>query len=168
MSVVVGIDPGVTGGIAVLSSDGRLLATHRMPVVGAGRKSYDVGALLALLQGVAIEYGVPRLVVVEAAQMVPGNGALSCVGLARCQALVEGLCAAMGYSCAVVGPRKWQGLLLAGCGGDADDTKARAAVACSRLWPAAEWGKSKAAATGLRDAALLAEYGRRYVVGGGL
>ena len=38
---VIGIDPGLEGGIVVMDGESRIVSTHRMPTTGGKRKSLD-------------------------------------------------------------------------------------------------------------------------------
>ena len=49
MAVVIGIDPGHTGGIAVMEPGGRVLRTYRMPITRGDRPSLDLMQLEYIL-----------------------------------------------------------------------------------------------------------------------
>jgi crossover junction endodeoxyribonuclease RuvC len=77
--VHIGIDPGLSGAVAVLSDDGILVSVHDMPVltlkVARGtRHEYDAPGLMALLE----PYSGPQShVIIEEAQAMPGQGTRS-------------------------------------------------------------------------------------------
>jgi predicted RNase H-like nuclease (RuvC/YqgF family) len=66
---VVGIDPGLDGGVALIGADGSVLL-RTTPVLTAGsRREYDVAAMAGLLSARPI-----GLAVIEAAGARPGQG----------------------------------------------------------------------------------------------
>ena len=75
----IGIDPGLSGVVAVLAADGALLAVHDTPtltlrVARGTRHDCDVPGMVAL---VAPYTGVGPHVIIEASQAMPGQGVRS-------------------------------------------------------------------------------------------
>ena len=169
--MIVGVDPGVKGGIAFLLgevSSVRPMPTHR-PKKG-GRETYDVQEIAMLLRGVC---GGGIMAVLERLAPMPpflarGGGALAGAGgsianyhrgLGR--GLFEGILTALGIPYHLVGPREWQDEMLPLRGGD---TKARSIARARELFPDVSLyptARSRKASDGLADALLLAEFGRR-------
>ncbi|GMV42827.1 MAG: hypothetical protein AMXMBFR64_45430 [Myxococcales bacterium] len=92
-------------------------------------------------------------------------GAKSALSIGRGGGLWEMALVALRVPHEVVSPQRWQkevGITK----GMAADPKARAQQMAGRLWSEQDWGRSKAAAEGLRDAALIAEAARRALGGG--
>jgi crossover junction endodeoxyribonuclease RuvC len=160
--MVVGIDPGLTGGIAItVECDGCVVCALRvMPRTKAG---VDAGALAALL---VCDNPQAAHVYLESAAARPGQGVSSMFSFGRALGVVEGVVAALGYPCTLVAPRRWQNVMLAGCPGETP--KERALVAAARLFPSASFLESPRCRKphgGLVDARLIAEYGRRVLSG---
>ena len=157
---IVGIDNGLDGGL-VLLVDGAVTQAVVMPTfsVGKGRREYDVQALVQTIRDMR-----PDHVFIERAQSMPKQGVSSTFNTGRGFGLVCGIVAALGLAHTIVGPRTWQGAMFRDLA--KARTKAMAAIVCSRLWPGQDWRATERctkAHTGLCDAALLGEYGRRQV-----
>ena len=149
--IVIGVDPGVSGAVAIL--DGIwLVAVHDMPVaiVGKSRKRRDVleGQLADLLRP------HPDAVCwIEQVGAMPGQGVSSTFLFGACYGLCRGVAAGLGLRVELVTPQAWKrhhGLL----GTDKDAARAVA----SRLFPGASLARVKDG--GRADALLIAEYGR--------
>lgn len=142
---IIGIDPGLSGGIAVLSADS--LIVYPMPRNGSEFASDGVAEIIGSSR--------PCVVVCEQAQHVRTPAGLSAKAtsvLFQCEGIVRGACASLGVRLEIAPPRKWQRAML----GDAPgNTKARACAVVARLYPSRKVAKKYA------DAVLIAEYGRR-------
>jgi crossover junction endodeoxyribonuclease RuvC len=143
---LLGIDPGITGGIAFLYPD--RIEAHDIPVVDG---SVDVDTLVRLVRERA-----PRLAIVEKAQAMPKQGVVSVFKYgtafgALCA--VTALCEIPTY---LVSPRKWKNHF----GLDADKEKSRALAI--RLWPGCGLFERKRD-HGRSEAALLARYGAEVI-----
>jgi hypothetical protein len=155
---ILGIDPGIGGGIAVLEEDGTLRSAQPMPVIGSGRSrdQYDTTALREDLVG-AVHVFFERL------QPMPGRfGASANFGLGRACALIEGICVGAQVPYTMVHPNTWQKVMLEGTPGE--DTKQRAIMVAKRLFPGVclrRTERAKKDDDGIADALLIAEYGRR-------
>jgi hypothetical protein len=140
---ILGIDPGVTGGIACLYPDGTIVAED-IPTAGG---CVDVDTLARRIRELA-----PRLAIIEKAQAMPKQGVVS---VFRYGAAFGALCAVTAIceiSTHLVSPRKWKTHF----GLDADKEKSRALAI--RLWPGAGCFARKKD-HGRSEAALLARYG---------
>jgi crossover junction endodeoxyribonuclease RuvC len=154
MRSIIGIDPGLAGGLAALTPDGLDLCV--MPTVAAGSKrQYDERALVDWLTPHAI---ARAHVFIEAVHAMPKQGVASMFTFGAGYGLLRGICAGLGLSYELVRPQEWQRALLAG------QPRGSEYLVASRLWPTAEWRASERCRTphsGLVDAALIAEFGRR-------
>jgi crossover junction endodeoxyribonuclease RuvC len=144
---ILGIDPGITGGIAALYPDGRI-EVYDIPTVDG---SVDVDALVRRVREQA-----PRLAVIEKAQAMPKQGVVSvfkygCAYGALCA--VTALCEIPTH---LVSPRKWKSHF----GLDADKEKSRALAI--RLWPGCGLFERKKD-HGRAEAALIARYGAEVI-----
>ena len=106
-----GIDPGLTGAIALVNADGSLFAVEDMPVQarGSGRVRHEVDAagLLHLLRphAGAIAFGL-----VERVGARPGQGVASMFSLGHSTGVLDGVLGALGIPHQVVTPTNGKGL----------------------------------------------------------
>lgn len=154
-----GIDVGITGGMAALCPDTGLVFVRAMPVVPVGkgtRRAYDNRLIAEALRGVMGE----KFAVLERQQAYPAQGGVSnfTMGLGFgvwLQALTD-----HHIPFEVIQPKAWQKEYGIASG----DTKAQAAIVAARLWPAQDWRETprcRKAHEGMVDACLMAEYARR-------
>lgn len=148
---IVGIDPGASGGIAILMVNGHPWEWHKMPDTSA-----DLAELLA-----RCNLSHERIVVyVESVHSSPQMGVSSAFKLGRNVGVIEGVLTALGLRIEYVSPQKWQkemGCLAKGrtlAGGDREKKNANKAAA-QRLFPGIKITHA------IADALLIAEYGRR-------
>ena len=116
--ITIGIDPGISGAIAVLCDD-ELIAVHDMPVlevkVGKTDKRQVSPQLLSnifdeILLEYAIEYAKGRecRVILEKVGAMPGQGVTSMFNFGRSFGVVEGVTAGHGVAITYVTPQAWQ------------------------------------------------------------
>ena len=163
--IIIGIDPGLKGGIAFLEETGNLINIACMPIMIHGRRNtVDINALSILLES----YEKDRTtVVVEAAQKFSaGTNALTSTwfGFGRITAMLELM--KMRHEI-IKTPITWQKTFWTKPKmpkGTKFDTKAASIAAAKRLFPAHDFlptQRCSKPSDGLTDAALIAEYGRR-------
>lgn len=152
---IVGIDPGKSGGIALLSG------THAegdvMPVVGKEIDGHEVARLLV--------DAAPGLVVIEKVGPMPKQGVTSTFNFGAGYGRLLGVCDALGIPYRLVTPQAWKRCVLAGTAKDKD-----AAVAfVKRGFPMVELtpGRKRVPHDGIADAVCLAEYGRQLMAADG-
>ena len=158
MSVVVGIDNGVSGAIACLSKSNKVIP---MPIffikTRKGKKrDYNVFQIVKTLKKSKATH-----VFIEAAHSMPKQGVVSTFNTGRGYGLIEGIVAALGYKYTIVRAVVWQKIMLEGF--DCDTKTASVAVA-KKIFPNVSLlatNRSKKDNNGLSDALLIAEYGRR-------
>lgn len=149
--MILGIDPGITGALALIDHDGELIDALPFPTLDFGHtrkaKSIDVLACLEWLEGVPIEKaGIERV------GARPGQGLSSAFSFGRSLGLAEGVLQARSIDYAFVEPRVWKGRF---CSFGADKDSARQeALARWDLPILAKKGKGQAVA----DAAFIALY----------
>lgn len=179
--IVLGVDPGLHGGIAVLDRWTGTATVYPMPLLPPspnGRDDYDVPQILRLLS-IAL-YRPERLVVVEKMRSLPSmfrakGGELKHAGGSIAnynrggswQGFRFGL-TALGIPFEPVYPQVWQKAMLDPGSGD---TKTRSILAAQRLFPTTSLlptARSRKPSDGLSDALLIAEWGRRKLAGGDL
>lgn len=100
--IVAGIDPGLTGAIA-LAGDG-YLAVEDMPVMGSGRQKVVNGAALTgTLKGWR-----PDVAVIERVHAMPKQGVVSSFRFGQALGTVEGIVLGLGISVRYVTPQTWK------------------------------------------------------------
>ena len=150
---LVGIDPGLTGAVAILEDDGSV-GVIDMPCVP--KSSGKGGEVCAELLAKALRESVSRddRIFVEAVHAMPGNGATSMFGFGRSLGVVLGVLAALGLPYELVRPMKWK--RAAGIVGKPKDASRGAAL---RLYPAAADLLKRKKDSGRADAILIGHYG---------
>lgn len=157
--IKIGIDPGITGAIAVLCDD-ELMAVHDMPVlevkVGKTNKRQVSPQLLAqIFNDILLEYANGRecRVILEKVGAMPGQGVTSMFNFGRSFGVVEGVTAGHGLAIAYVTPQAWQKR------SGKKDGKDGARQRVMELYPKhADWFK-RIKDDGRADAVLIARYG---------
>lgn len=178
MSVVIGIDSGKRGAIAILRRHlGIVQGLVPMPLVG---KEYDEQEMCRVLIAYCDTYRAFD-VFIEQTSPRPPNSMQSAVVQKAGECLWRGMCVAVGAPYTLVSAQRWQREMFkgvtplfkltrtrAGCMGmrtkRTKDTKAMSILAAQRLFPDVSLlrtNKCKKPDHGMADALLIAEYGRR-------
>lgn len=141
--IFIGIDPGVSGGVAMLDSDGRVQAALRMP-------STERDVLELLMPGL-IASALPTRALLERVYSSPQMGVVSAFTFGKGYGGLKMALAASRIPYDEIAPAKWQ--LVMGCRskGDKNTTKRRA----QQLFPNVKVTHA------IADALLLAECCRR-------
>lgn len=166
-SRVVGIDPGLTGAIAMIYPRDKEV---RKVVVAAPRLDAGKGMLDAAKIVNVFKILKPDVVIIERQQAMPferkdkkgkmiRQGATSTFKTGYGFGLYMGILVGMGFSTVVVGSQRWQKVMYQGAAGKG---KERSMFICGQLWPGLKLKKSE---NGKADALLMAEYGRRTISG---
>lgn len=161
-TIILGIDPGLRGGLAFLDLAGRI---DLFPMPTIADKDYDIQEIKSLLKRFS-----PRLAVLEQQIALPGQGLTSTLQTGKGFGILLGLLAGLEIPHQIVGAQVWQRKLFTGVKADLD-TKAKSEIIAKRLFPGADFKRSdraRVAADGLTDGACIAEYGRRLYTGNGV
>lgn len=150
MPVIIGIDPGISGAIAIIGDHRAAPAVKDMPVMskGTGKKQQVNAAELARM----LASCAPSVVYVERVSAMPEQGVVSMFAFGEAFGVIRGVLAAMNIPIELVTPQTWKrrfGLL--GTEKDAARTKA------IELYPTAPLARKKD--IGRADALLIARYG---------
>ena len=162
MHGILGIDPGISGGIAFLDADGFLEWGVRTPIIQGKKREYDVRGMRATLTRAA-SASDSLLVTIEKVHTLPRDGRVGAFNFGCGYGLWLGLLTGLEIPYMEVGPQRWQAAMLAGLP-RGPHTKTSAVRAAKSLFPTipvqvkADWG--------IADAALIAGYGRRQHLGG--
>lgn len=159
MRRIVGIDPGLAGGLGVLDleTDGtvRDVTLHRVPIIefkkgGRKKREYDLPKMQALLLELADQTRMLH-VGIEAQNPHPDEGVVSAMRLGLGLGFWQGMLAALELPCEVVYPIVWKrhhGLLR--------QPKAMSQVLVGRLFP--KYAKTRKVDEGACEALLIAAY----------
>ena len=106
---IIGIDPGLSGGIAILE-DNKIKILFDMPVMPDGKKNKRQlnSALLVKLIKDNIEILENTIMVVEQVNAMPGQGVTSMFNFGQTFGAIKGICAALGLPIFLVRPAKWK------------------------------------------------------------
>jgi len=106
---IIGIDPGLSGGIAVLENN-RVLSIFDMPVMSDGKKNKRQlnSAQLVTLIKENIKSSEDVAVIVEQVNAMPGQGVTSMFNFGQTFGAIKGVCAALGLPIFFVRPSKWK------------------------------------------------------------
>ena len=106
---IIGIDPGLSGAIAVLENN-KVLNIFDMPVMSEGKKNKRQlnSALLVNLLKENIVREEEVAVVVEQVNAMPGQGVTSMFNFGQTFGAIKGICAALNLPIFFVRPSKWK------------------------------------------------------------
>lgn len=162
---VLGIDPGLSGGLAVISRPGAILHYQRMPVKPildeagkkTGKKIIDIGQVAALIARFE-----PNHVFIEKVHAMPGQGVTSMFTFGMGFGMLLGLTYSLEamLHTELVTPQRWQKLLYSSMPSmENTPAKAKAMITFCHLWP--DLQADGVSHDGVIDSLLIAEYGRR-------
>ena len=106
---IIGIDPGLSGAIAVLENN-KVLNVFDMPVMSEGKKNKRQlnSALLVTLIKENTNNSEEVSVVVEQVNAMPGQGVTSMFNFGQTFGAIKGVCAALELPIFFVRPTKWK------------------------------------------------------------
>jgi crossover junction endodeoxyribonuclease RuvC len=147
----IGIDPGVSGAIAILDSES--VTTFDMPTMTSGKKQMVNAAELAkLLESYRRQREGGVCIYLEQVSAMPGQGVSSMFNFGVSFGIVQGITGALQIPMILVTPQSWKkraGLLK--------KDKDAARTLAQQLYPAAPLGRKKD--IGRADAILIARFG---------
>lgn len=159
--ITVGIDNGISGGIAMFDVETNELQVMPMPVVKVAKakgfkNEYNISVIIQMLKNQRI-----NLAVLEKAQAFPGQGSVSMFSVGRCFGIMEGILAGLGIPYMVVHPKSWQKRMFEGVPHGTGQSKQASILVAQRLFPNTRFvtgEKSIKLHDGMSDAALMAVY----------
>ena len=106
---IIGIDPGLSGAIAVLEND-KVLKIYDMPVMAEGKKNKRQlnSAQLVNIIKENIKTHDEINVVVEQVNAMPGQGVTSMFNFGQTFGAIKGVCAALSLPIFFIRPSKWK------------------------------------------------------------
>ena len=154
-ALVLGVDIGNSGGLALVTSAGELVRVAPMPVLHDGPKGRPTvnAPLLAAL----VARWAPASAFIEMVGPRPGEAAGGAFSFGRARGLIEGTLAAQGIPARMVAPAVWKRAVGIPAGREGAKDLARA-EACRR-WPSMAERFAAKGSDGLAEAALIAVAG---------
>ncbi|HFV6983656.1 TPA: crossover junction endodeoxyribonuclease RuvC [Escherichia coli] len=150
MMTVLGIDPGCSGSLVLITEQGGYIDHLAMPTIKVGTKSRVNGAAVAAwLQ----RYGITNAYLEQVGAM-PGQGTASMFTFGHAAGVVEGILQGLNIPYTLVTPQAWKksaGLI----GSDKDAARSRAI----QLYPELRALDAKAKGQAIADALLIARHG---------
>ena len=150
-ALVIGIDPGLAGALALLTSDGVLLDLDDMPVLAdgaAGRRAINAPLLAARVRAWGAGQAFCELVGPR-----PGEGAVGAFGFGRSRGIIEGTLGALSIPVDMLAPAWWKRRIGIPPGADKKDVARSEAI---RRWPAMAGQFARKKDDGRAEAALIA------------
>lgn len=100
---IIGIDPGISGALAVISED--VSGIFDMPVMSSskGKNQINPYELADILR-----FEMPDKVVIEKVSAMPGQGVTSMFSFGKSVGIIEGVCAALGLPVEFLTPQSWK------------------------------------------------------------
>ena len=151
---IIGIDPGLSGGIAVLENN-KVLNIFDMPVMPEGKKNkrqLNSAQLVSLMRD-NIKSNEEVAVIVEQVNAMPGQGVTSMFNFGQTFGAIKGVCAALELPIFFVRPTKWKKYFeLLNSSKDASRTKA------IEMYPSLSNQLSKKKDVNKSDAILIARF----------
>ena len=151
---IIGIDPGLSGAIAILENN-KIKELFEMPVMPEGKKNkrqLNSAQLVKLLKD-NFDKKEEISVVVEQVNAMPGQGVTSMFNFGQTFGAIKGICAALGLPIFFVRPAKWKKHFeLINSSKDASRTKA------IEMFPSISEQLSKKKDVNKSDAILIGRY----------
>ena len=153
---IIGIDPGLSGGIAILD-DLKIFDIYDMPIMSEGKKNknqLNSAQLVNIIKKNIIPSG-DTFLIVEQVSAMPGQGVTSMFNFGQSFGSIKGICAALNLPIFFVRPAKWKKHFdLINSSKDASRTKV------IEMYPSISQRLSKKKDVNKADAILIARYFR--------
>jgi crossover junction endodeoxyribonuclease RuvC len=156
--VIMGVDPGLNGGVAFMETSGKIIHFQKMPTKKVDdKKIIDIQQIAGMIAKLE-----PEHVFIEKVHSMPKQGVASTFTFGVGYGMVLGLCFALEalLRTELVTPQRWQKFMYSSMPDPKSlEPKARARLRFGELWPALV--EENVTHDGIIDAMLIAEYGRR-------
>lgn len=150
MTAVLGIDPGCSGALVLITGQGAYIDHLAMPTIKVGTKSRVNGAAVSAW---VRQYGITHAYLEQVGAM-PGQGTASMFTFGHAAGVAEGILQGLNIPYTLVTPQAWKksaGLI----GSDKDAARSRAI----QLYPGLRALDAKAKGQAIADALLIARHG---------
>jgi len=149
-----GIDPGKTGALAMITPHGHM-AADTPTITMNGKKIIDERRMVEVFRSIVAKK--PIFVFLEMVHAMPKQGVVSMFTFGKSFGIWLGILASHDVPYELVTPQKWKAQMLAGVEGT--DNKAKSVIVAKRLFPENSGWKKKD--HNKAEALLIAEWGRR-------
>jgi len=177
MRIFIGIDPGLDGAVVAVDETGQIVYEKVVPTINVGKakktkRVYDPEGMYDFMAEIfdAVLCGVVDSAVLEKSQAMRKKGEKQGTVSAMSTGIGFGLwwmaLVSLDIRYEITAPQTWQKVMFAGITGDKPKSKAK--IAAQRFFPGKSFKATDRCTTphsGLIDAALMAEYGRRKFTG---
>ena len=151
--ICIGIDPGKSGGVAII--DGDIVLVTTMLLAG---KDVDVAAMAGWIRDNTLIYNEGNVIAcIEKVHAMPGNGVSSMFKFGFVTGIMHGIIGTLGIPLHMVTPQAWKKNVLAGTPKDKD----AAIDFCRRVYPKVSLlatSRSRKAHSGIADALCIARH----------
>jgi crossover junction endodeoxyribonuclease RuvC len=155
---VIGIDPGLTGAIAVIHTKDGYSELYDMPLIEVGKKkTISLQETSNIIKNHV--FGFRVIAFIEKVGARPGQGVTSMFHFGKSYGAMLGILAALGVPYVEIAPQTWKKEMLQDMAKDKDASRYKAQT----LFPEHDFNLKKH--HGRADAILIAEAGRRRVMG---
>lgn len=154
---IIGIDPGINGGISVLDRNNNIVFKSVMPVIGTSRKEYDIINIYNILN----KYK-NSICYLEKAQPRFKDGSKQAFKTGFGFGVLQSILVCLKIPHEIISPKQWQKEIFKGL--DSKDTKKASVLFCKRRWIEEDWTptqRAKKEHDGITDATCIAYYGAR-------
>lgn len=107
----IGVDPGKTGGITVLSQSGKFISKHPIPLIG---KDIDLNGFVNIFDNIIksceVTGTIPH-VCIEKVHAIFGSSASSTFSFGYCVGLIDGVIKAYKLPYTKIQPKEWQSIV---------------------------------------------------------
>lgn len=150
--IYIGIDPGFTGGIAVLDKDAAIIELEDMPVIKVGKKNeLDGPEIVNILTNARVL--AKCHVFIEKCQSMPGQGIASTGRYMEGYGRLRGICEGLSLPYTLVHPKTWKKIMMP----DMLKEKGQSIIRVKQLYPDIDLPRKKD--HGKSDAVLIGRYG---------
>ncbi len=155
------IDPGKSGGIAVLDENGKILHLWIMPVINSTKslKEYDIPKIAKIFETLKEQYSGNINIILEKATIIPISGSKSIASTFYCNGIFQGILTSFKLPFQIVRAIDWQKIVFVGM--NRKDTKQASIMFCQRKYPDQDFRpteRSRNPSDGLTDAVCMAYY----------
>ncbi|KJZ67272.1 hypothetical protein [Pseudomonas fluorescens] len=158
--IVVGIDPGQTGGIAIINESFELIDCFVMPILKVdGKSKVDAGALYNKLSGYHID-----LAILEKVGARPGQGVVSMFSFGESYGCARAVLECLGVQCRLERPQAWRGgQSLTGLSKEQIAEVAHNVFGAAQIYGRKNKYGNRSIRDGISDALMIAKYGVRFL-----
>lgn len=161
--LILGIDPGLHGGIACTSINQTLMQVIPLPTFGKGKTKRELDPY-RILEWIDSLDATIKLCVLEKVHAMPKQGVTSMFNFGMTYGILKGLIAARKYPLQLVTPQAWKKVILAGYN---TSDKSGAIKYCSVRYPHISLipPRCRTPHDGMADSLCLAVYGLNHLLG---